>query len=334
MTRRLITGLATLVLVLAAGVRSDAYLKLGFRVGSSNVSLRWRQLPVRYFVTNRNVPGVTASQLQAAVGRAFGTWQQAPTAAISSTFVGFTGAPPFEDDGMTVIGFQDRPELERVLGATTFLVDTTSGEIAEADIFLNSTFQWSVASSGEANRFDVESIALHEIGHLFGLGHSALGETELRSTGGRRVIASEAVMFPIAFSAGNIEGRALRADDIAGISDIYPASDARRRTGTIAGRVTKNGQGVFGAHVVAMNPATDALIANFTLADDGTFAIAILDPGPYVLRVEPLDDADLDSFFENPTRVDLGFQVTILDRLAIVPRGGSTNQVEIAVKPK
>ena len=66
------------------------------------------------------------------------------------------------------------------------------------------------------------AIALHEIGHLSGLGHSALGETELREGGGRRVLAAEAVMFPIAFAPGSIAGRTLKADDIAGISDLYP----------------------------------------------------------------------------------------------------------------
>ena len=71
---------------------------------------------------------------------------------------------------------------------------------------------------------------MHEIGHLHGLGHSALGETE-NSAGGRRVIGAEAVMFPIAFTAGSISDRTLKADDIAGISDIYPAPEFSRRHG-------------------------------------------------------------------------------------------------------
>jgi hypothetical protein len=148
------------------------------------------------------------------------------------------------------------------LGATNFFVDNVTGEVVESDIFLNSFFDWSVAAAGEPNRFDVESIAVHEIGHLFGLAHSALGETEVRP-GGRRVLAAEAVMFPVAFSAGTIEGRAIKADDIAGISDIYPSDEFRRNTGSVSGRVTRSSRGVIGAHVMAFNPRTGRLVAGF-----------------------------------------------------------------------
>ena len=67
-------------------------------------------------------------------------------------------------------------------------------------------------------------MALHELGHLLGLSHSALGETERTSTAGRRVVASGAVMFPIAMTAGAVANRVLQADDMAGVSDLYPAA--------------------------------------------------------------------------------------------------------------
>jgi hypothetical protein len=177
------------------------------------------------------------------------------------------------------------------------------------------------------------SIALHEIGHLSGLGHSALGETELRETGGRRVIAAESIMFPIAFTAGSVAGRKLRADDIAGISDLYPDGNFQQ-SGSISGRVTRNGQPVFGAHVVAFDPAIGTLVGNFTLTSQGQFSIAGLSPGPHVIRVEPLDDADLDSFFESSRNVDVGFRVTYLDRLVIVPRRGDSGAVDVEVARK
>ena len=80
---------------------------------------------------------------------------------------------PSTDDRSSVIGFRSRPDLDRTLGATTFTFDDVTGEILESDIFLNTTFDWSVAPNGETDRFDVESILVHEVGHLLGFGHSA-----------------------------------------------------------------------------------------------------------------------------------------------------------------
>jgi hypothetical protein len=327
---------ATLLLcVLPLSQPAFAYLKFGVRVGGRQVTLRWTQSPVRYFVSDRSsVPGVSVGDFQAAVGRAFETWQAVPTSAITYTAGGVTGAQPGDEDGLSTLGFRDRPDLDRVLASTSFVVDMGSGALIESDIFFNASFPWSVQQAGTSNRFDLQSIALHEIGHLSGLGHSALGETVPRDNGGRLVIASEAVMFPIAFSPGTTAGRVLKADDIAGISDLYPEGGAAESLGTITGRVTKNGQPVFGAHVVAFDPQTSTMVAGFTLNSQGEFSISALSPGPRLIRVEPLDDADFDSFFSASQNVDIDFRVTFNDRLIVVPRGGGTGSIELKVVPK
>jgi hypothetical protein len=329
--------LVALALACACSMPLAAYVKFGIPVNGQTVTLKWKTMPVRYFVSNRlAVPNVTIDQFDAAVGRAFATWQAIPTSSITYQRVGFTPAAPQDDDGMTVLGFETHPELDRVLGATSFTFEATNngGSIVEADIFFNASFPWSVASGGETGRFDLESIALHEIGHLTGLGHSALGETELQPSGGRRVIAAEAVMFPIAYSAGNIDARKLRADDIAGASDLYPDGNFTTDLGSISGRVTKNGQGIFGAHIVAFNLRTQKLVGNFSLNTNGDYVIGGLDAGPCVIRVEPLDDGDVSSFFDNTNTVDVNFRVTYADQLAIVPRGGNIGNINVAVQAK
>ena len=202
-----------------------------------------------------------------------------PTASITYQFGGFTRSLPGEDDGRSTLGFLNEPDLDRVLASTSYLVDDVTGELLESDIFFNSAFPWSVAATGERGRWDLETIALHEIGHFSGLGHSAIGETEMAG-GGRRVLSTGAVMFPIALGAGDISGRTLRPDDIAGISDLYPDGDFNDDTGSVSGRVTKNGSGVFGAHVVAFDPRTGEMVGNFTLDTDGQFSIAGPPPGP------------------------------------------------------
>lgn len=312
-----------------------AYLKFSTRVNGRQVTLKWAETPVRYFVSTRNaVPGVTVDDFQAAVGRAFAQWQAVPTSSIAYQFGGLTAALPGEDDGLSTLGFRNRPDLDRVLASTNFLVDIVTGALLESDIFFNSSFAWSTASAGETGKFDVESIALHEIGHLSGLGHSALGETELREGGGRRVLGAEAVMFPIAFGSGTIAGRTLKPDDIAGISDLYPDGGFASATGSISGTVTKDGQPIFGAHVVAFDPANGSMVATFSLNAQGQFSIDGLSPGPHVIRVEPLDDAEIDSFFDTSLAVDIDFKVAFFDRLVIVAAGGDRDSVTVAVSRK
>ncbi|MPY88488.1 MAG: matrixin family metalloprotease [Luteitalea sp.] len=323
-----------LLLVVLLASPTFAYLKLGVHIGDQTIALRWQELPVRYFVSDQGVPGVTPTDLDGAVQRAARAWEDVPTASITFARAGFTASLPGEEDGMSTLGFEDRPELERVLGATSITVDTVTGEILEADIFFNAAFPWTTASGGEPGRFDLESIALHELGHLTGLSHSALGETELVHGGGRRVLGAGAVMFPIAFSPGNIDGRRPMADDIAGLSDLYPAGDFRRRTGSVSGRITKDGRGVFGAHVTAFNLRTRQLVGNFSLSDDGGFVIAGVDAGPCLLRVEPLDDGDLDSFFDETDRVDVDFLAAVHTKLANVQAGSDTGEIRISVRAR
>jgi hypothetical protein len=333
-TRRAWWTLAIALAVVTPSPALHAYLKVGVTANGQVVALHWGQLPIRYFVTDAGVPGVTASQFHDAVGRAFQTWHAVPSAAVDFTFVGFTAGEPGDQDNASTLGFADRPDLERTLAATSYLVDTRTGEMLESDIFFNSAFQWSVADAGEAGKYDVQSIATHEIGHFIGLGHSAIGESTLGSAGDRRLIAAGSVMFPIAFSAGDVTARQLRADDVAGVSDLYPSSTFRLDTGTIQGTVTKAGTGVFGAHVTAFSLATGTLVGGFSLDSSGNFAIAGLAPGSYIVRVEPLDDGDTSSYFDSSTNVDTDFRVGYYPHILTVPAGGSAPSAAITVVAK
>ncbi|HEX6974195.1 MAG TPA: carboxypeptidase-like regulatory domain-containing protein, partial [Vicinamibacterales bacterium] len=93
-------------------------------------------------------------------------------------------------------------------------------------------------------------------------------------------------------------------------------------------------KGVLGAHVVAFNPQTGHLVGGFTLNADGGFVLAGLEPGAQVLRAEPLDDADIESFFDATLNIDVNFKVKFYEKLVVVPRGGGANNVEIKVVAK
>jgi hypothetical protein len=324
--------LAVAALVFGNSVTTGAYIHLAIDTAGGSRPIKWSAPRVGWYASERSVPGVTASQFQSEVAQAFATWEDVPTASIAFQFAGFTSAVPFEDDDLSVFGFDSEPEMDRVLGATSFIVDALTGAIVESDVFFNSIFSWSVDPAGDATRFDLRSVATHEIGHFLGLGHSAIGETEMRPDGGRRVLGSGAVMFPISLGRGVVADRVLQPDDRAGVSDLYPDGGFRDGTGSISGHVRLDAAGVKGAHVVAFNPRSGALTGGFS-AGDGAFRIAGLDPGPHAIRVEPLDDAEIDSFLE-PEGVNVNFQAVFHDRLIVAPSGGSSAGFDVAVRPK
>ena len=90
--RRMFAWMVVTAAVCASAPAADGYLKLGTRIATGIANLRFTRFPIRYFVTNRDVPGVTAPQLQQAVERGFASWAAIPNTGLSSQFVGFTGA--------------------------------------------------------------------------------------------------------------------------------------------------------------------------------------------------------------------------------------------------
>jgi len=323
---------ATLLFVVASLQTGQAYLRQSYVVDDTRVSVSWAQGRIDYFVSDRDAGGIGIDGLEAALQRATTSWTEAPGSTIAFQYRGRTSARPLELDGRNTVGFLRRPDLEGVLGVTATITDVVSGEVVESDLFLNSGTDWSVANEGETDRFDVESIALHEFGHMLGLGHSALGYFEVTDDDAR-LAAAEAVMFPFAFDPGNIAGRRLKADDIAGVAEIYPEGGHSANTATIRAHVQLEGREVFGAHVMAFNPVTGTMAAGFSL-ENGQVTITGLEPGPYVLRVEPIDDDDVASYFDEGPPVDLGFKNMFVDRLVYAERGATAGPIEITLEAR
>ena len=110
---------------------------------------------------------------------------------------------------------------------------------------------------------------VHELGHTIGLQH----------TWSSGVMSTE-------ITRATTKGAPLSADDVAGISALYPAPGFRSQTGSITGRITLDGQGVHLASVAAMTPTGWAVTA--LTSPDGTYRIEGLAPGEYFVYAQPV----------------------------------------------
>jgi hypothetical protein len=243
----------------------------------------WAAMPVSWTLNPTRSSHVHGTRSVADVITAsFATWVAAPNTAVAVTRTADTTSKDTGNDGRNLIcfvcsgDFSDEESTLAVTFTTTQSGGSASGTIIDADILFNPNRDFS--TDGASGNEDLQTVATHEIGHLFGLAHSGV----VRAT-----------MFP--FAPDN--ERTISYDDVAAISTLYPGTRVVQ-TNSISGTVTLNNAGVFGAHVFAGSQTAVEPFAAFNIRKspisaltlpDGTFTIQGAPSDTYIITAEPLD---------------------------------------------
>ncbi len=190
--------------------------------------------------TNTGSSGLELSDAKNAVMRAFSTWESTTCDSVNPNIPHFvasaTDHPTLDQgdvwDGLELVSHKnvvywdntgDNPLLSSGTVAYTLVnfFDVTAQAIDGDMMFNDSDYSWRVSTddsskgctAGDVNCFDIETVALHEAGHLIAFGH---------------VNCAESVMFPTGVGASS--GHELSEHEKAGACALYPprvTTDAR-----------------------------------------------------------------------------------------------------------
>jgi hypothetical protein len=178
---------------------------------------------VGYYV-NANSTKVTGEL--AAVQSAAGTWSSVNPAGFRLTYQGSTAVTSYGRNSLNTICWENQGASSTLATTYTWFWGST---ILENDIVFNDAQSWSTTG----NDYDVETVALHEMGHVVGLDHSSTGIMTPYYEGIRRSLDSDARAGFIALYGGSGGGGGAKTDFPPSISITSPAPGAN-----VSGAVT------------------------------------------------------------------------------------------------
>jgi hypothetical protein len=288
--KRIRLVLCVALVMAVASTPASPYLSNYTSSGATAFPDKWARPPVWNLNPARNA-NIQGSRSVADVMQAsFATWSAAPGTSITASRGADSSATSAGFNSQNLICFICQGDFSQEAETLAVTITTTAtqagvsdgrggqtqfvGQILDSDILFNPSRSFSTDGAGGE---DLETVAVHEIGHFFGLNHSGV---------------VRAVMFPYAPASQ----RTLSYDDAAAIGVKYPSGAVVGAT--IAGSIRLGGAAVFGAHVFAesVTGADPWAAANIrkspisTLSQpDGTYRIEGLPPDSYSVTAEPLD---------------------------------------------
>src|SRR5690242_14966327 len=248
------------------------------------------------------------SDVVGAARRALARWSSLSNINFIVTWSSATSVSPADaGDGISLLTIAATPENEAfnsdsTTGRTRVFFDPETGNIAEADVSINPRpraedgTELQFSTDGTPGTYDLEATFTHEIGHLLGLDHSSVLSSTMQ---GRQAYNGT-------FGLPAMTERTLSEDDRQKIRGLY---GPKLRLGRIEGRLSDNRTPgsltpLNAVNVWAENVVNGRVIASDVTAEDGTYHLEGLTPGPYrVVVAAGADNAQKFRSFELSSQV-------------------------------
>ena len=247
-----------------------------------------------YVINATAAPNITNGSDITAIQNAIAAWPAIANTGLVVTYGGTTTQTNANGlDHVNMVTFLDNSfnfsNLVLAVGlSTSFESDTTiaarvyrKGEIFDADMLFNPSKTFKVGGPGAG--IDIQSVATHEAGHMFGLSHSA--------------IQSSTMFYAL---PGGLAARTLSTDDQLLYFKAYGTAAALSAAKNIHGTVTngKTSGPLPGAIVYLINAASgDTSACDYTLPN-GTYTFPGIANGNYYVAIHALDGTSSIGFIQ------------------------------------
>ena len=213
--------------------------------------------------------GDTYSGLVSQIRLAAQAWNDVASSDLRLSFGGLFSQGATHSPPVVEVVFDELPPGVLAKGGPTIKADPTDGGNGLFIPILKSTMILPAASERPSWSEEAFLTIVHEMGHCLGLQHTLTSSVMSTS-----------------ITRGTTKALPLGADDVAGLTVLYPVRGALATTGAITGRVTLSGTGVNLASVVALS--LDGAGISALTQPDGTFRIEGVPAGTYYVYAHPL----------------------------------------------